>query len=98
MERNDNESKQRIESTNTTKNMFSMVEQVNAGYGKYFDSKPKTSMPRSECYKSYIACGTTSQDQPKRCVPISDKESNSENGSHPTSNSHKNVIQEVTSS
>lgn len=88
------ESKNSIES-NTTKNMFSVVEQMNAGYGKYFDSKPKTSTVRSECYSNYKTCGTISKDIPKQCVGANDDGSNSENNSLPAANNNRNVVQEV---
>lgn len=94
MERHDAEPKKGIGS-NATKNMFSVVEQVNAGYGKYFDAKPKTSTIRSECYINYKTCGSTtsSKDIPKQCVGINDEGSKSEDNNSPINN--RDIIQEV---
>lgn len=84
------ESKKSFQS-NTTKNMFSVVEQMNAGYETFFDSKPKTSTLRSECYSNYKTCGTISKDIPKECVRTKDEGSNLE----PAANNSRSVIQEV---
>lgn len=88
------ESKKAIES-NATKNMFSVVEQMNAGYEKFFDSKPKTTNIRSECYGNYRTCGSTAKDIPKQIEIKGDDESNLENNSLPAGNNNQNIVQEV---
>lgn len=96
MERDDNESEKKVESS-TTKNMFSVVEQINSGYGKYFDSKSTTSTTTtlSDCYSNYKACGSKSQEQSKQCIGSNDEGSNLEKSALPVTTTNQNIIQEV---
>lgn len=84
------ESKKLIES----KNMFSVVQGIEAGYNKYFDSKPKTSGTRSQCYNNYKTCGASSENVQKNAVNQNEM-TNSKDDSAPENHSQKTLIQEV---
>lgn len=78
-----------------SKNMFLVVQEINAGYNKFFDSKPKTSTIRSECYQNYKTCGTSTGDVQKRCDEIANDKKNSDNNS--VMELRQSLVQEVKS-
>lgn len=84
------DSKKLVESK-SSKNMFSVVQEMDAGYNKFFDSKPNTSAIRSECYKNYKTCGSSSGDVPKGSAEIENDKNNSVSEMH----SPQSLIQEV---
>lgn len=92
------ESKKASES-NSSKNMWPVVERMNAGYDEYFNSKQQTATKPSECYSNYLGCG--SKDKPKLCVVktedvgTSNEGSNARNNSPSTGDSKHNILQEV---
>lgn len=59
---------------NAAKGMFSVVERMNAGYEKFFESKPKTSAVRSECYSNFMTCGSKSKNAPNLPAEIKTEE------------------------
>ncbi len=92
------EPKKSIDS-NATNGMLSVVERINAGYDKFFDSKPKTSGIRSECYSNYKTCGSTSiNNLPKRCAGVTGAGAgikSEKDSQQPSDNSSQNVMQQV---
>lgn len=79
------------------RNMYSVVERINAGYEKFFDAKPKTKSIGSQCFSNYKPCGTS---QSKYSMNgIADRETamndSKNNIQQAASNNDRNVEREV---